>query len=128
MFVMAVVKNMIKMAFSDKSVGYRIRFLREEAGMKKSELARAIGVTPGAIWQIENDRYEGVRGSTLLAIAAVFNANPQWIQTGYGEPYKLPAGTEMREQINAKLDDLSPEHQSAVLAFLEAISKVSTKP
>lgn len=102
----------------------RIRFLRERADMSQAELARAIKRSPGLIWQIENGRNKEVRGATLLAIAGVFNSNPDWITNGVGTPYRIQSKDAMRSAITEKLEDLSPEHCAAVNAFIDAIKAV----
>lgn len=92
--------------------------------MSQSALARAIGKTAGTIWQIEKDKYPNVRSDTLIAIAGVLDANPDWIASGRGTPYKLDAKDSMKSRINTELDDLSPEHQASVLAFIATIKQV----
>jgi len=53
-----------------KSLGSRVRELREERGWSQAELARRSGLSPGMIWQIEMD----LKRPGLRALIGLVNA------------------------------------------------------
>jgi len=56
-----------------RTLGSRLRRLRDEAGLSLSELARRSGIGKGTISELENDR-RGTRLDTLLALATALEA------------------------------------------------------
>jgi transcriptional regulator with XRE-family HTH domain len=59
-------------------MGARIAEAREKAGIKQTDLARAIGVEPWTISRWENGR-QTPRGSTIAAIAKALGVDAGWI-------------------------------------------------
>lgn len=57
------------------STGARIKAAREQAVYGQAELARAAGITPNALWQIEKGLREP-RPATIRKIAAALNLEP----------------------------------------------------
>ena len=63
----------------------RIKAARIALGMKKIELARAAGVTPGAVTQWENGTVANLRGEVLVAVSRVLKVSSTWLTTGKGD-------------------------------------------
>jgi transcriptional regulator with XRE-family HTH domain len=85
----------------------RIALARKRAGFSKSELARALGVTPTACnsWELPSAHKNSSRPSVanLAKLAAVLNVRFEWLATGRGEVQsppmersRLPAGAQGR--------------------------------
>lgn len=66
----------------------RIKRIRKDAGMNQTEFGSEVGATRPMIAS-----YEG--GSVIpdpskrMLICEKFNVNPEWLETGSGEPYKV---------------------------------------
>lgn len=80
------------------SLGERIKAAREAAAVGKSELAKAVGVSPSSVTQWENGDTKALEGANLLSAARKLNVNPEWLATGRGkrEAGNLEPGPEVR--------------------------------
>ena len=67
-----------------KTVGARVRYWREQRGIKRSELAKAVGMSYSMLADLENDRAKGA--TKLHLIAAHLRLNPYYLETDKGEP------------------------------------------
>lgn len=68
------------------TIGNRIRSIRVARGLSQTKLARTIGVTQGALSQIELGLVTAIKAETLVRLATTLQTNPYWIQTGRGSP------------------------------------------
>lgn len=68
----------------------RIRQLRKALGLSQEEFGRRLGVTRGAITNIELDKVE-VKPLFLDLICREFNASQTWLLTGEGEMFLKPS-------------------------------------
>jgi phage repressor protein C with HTH and peptisase S24 domain len=68
----------------------RIKTARERAGMSKSDLARAVQVSPSAVLQWESGETKTVEGENLVKIAIATSVDPIWLGTGKGEMQTKP--------------------------------------
>lgn len=68
------------------TLGERIKSARLKAGVTKSALAKAAGVSPSAVTQWENGDTKVLKSASLLAAASVLKVNYDWLATGKGEP------------------------------------------
>ncbi len=64
----------------------RITEAREAAGLSKTELAKAVGVSQPTVTDWENGSMKP-RGENLLRISRVLNVSPEWLATGRGEKH-----------------------------------------
>lgn len=74
-----------------------------ESGVKKSELAARLGISPSAITQWVNGSTTSIDGENLVKAAEVLKVNPTWLATGRGSkaPYgMLFQGNQPQEQSN----------------------------
>jgi len=67
-------------------IGERLKKLRIEVGMKKSHMAKTIGITPGYWGNLEFGRRTPSR-QTILLLGVFFNVRPEWIEKGTGEMF-----------------------------------------
>jgi len=67
-------------------IGERLKKLRIEVGMKKSHMAKTIGITPGYWGNLEFGRKIPSR-QIILLLGVFFNVRPEWIEKGTGEMF-----------------------------------------
>ena len=80
---------------SGETLGGRLVFAREAAGLSTAQLARRIGVTTDSLRAWESDRYTP-RANRLVTIAGVLNVSAAWLLSGGGDgPSESPVTTEM---------------------------------
>lgn len=75
------------------TLGERIKVARLRAGVTKSALAKAVGLSPSAVTQWENGDTKALKSASLLAAANVLKVNYDWLATGKGEARGAPAET-----------------------------------
>lgn len=66
------------------TIGQRVRWWRNYRKLKQSELAKAVGISPSTLSDLESDRQGG--SGKLHLIAAKLGLNAHYIETGRGEP------------------------------------------
>ncbi|MEE3499518.1 MAG: helix-turn-helix transcriptional regulator [Ruminococcus bromii] len=84
----------------------RLTTIRTDSGKSKAEFANNLNVSPSLITMLENGTRE-LSKRTAADICEKFNVNPEWLETGKGEPYN-DAKTPTLKLLKAeyKLDDL----------------------
>jgi phage repressor protein C with HTH and peptisase S24 domain len=86
----------------------RLAQSRAEKNLTKSELARAVGVSPATVTQWESGLTKELKGENLTTVCSVLNVSAEWLLHGKGErtidPLKLFPGA-MRVEVH---DDDSP--------------------
>lgn len=65
----------------------RIKKLRQELGLSQDEFGRRLGVTRGAVTNIELNKVEP-KPLFVDLICREFNVNEEWLRTGEGEMFK----------------------------------------
>jgi transcriptional regulator with XRE-family HTH domain len=94
----------------------------EEKGLKKADLARRTGLSAPSIWALVHGVTKMPKASTLVQVAAALGVPLKAI-------LKTPAGrqdqAELREEMLAAFDALTPENQQAIVA---AASSLVGKP
>lgn len=105
------------------TVGDRVRWLREQKKMSQGTLCKLIGIRQPSLSALESGRSHRPNAANLMRIAAALDANPDWIVTGNGDPWKVstpPAsGAGDLLEIYNRLDARS---QAMLLAAARAIS------
>jgi len=64
-----------------ETFGKRLQRLCAKKGLSSADLARAVEVTPTAVWNWENDNTQP-RYLTLMRIAEVLGVSPEYMETG----------------------------------------------
>lgn len=103
------------------SLGQRIKSLRIARGLSQTRLAKAVGVTQGALSQIELGTVHSVKAETLVRLAGKLAANPQWIQTGQGSPIANELNSVEESEVLAVYRALTTPHRGAWLATGRAL-------
>ena len=68
-------------------MNYRIKKLRQSLGLSQEEFGRRLGVTRGAVTNIELNKVEP-KPLFVDLICREFNVNEEWLRTGEGEMFK----------------------------------------
>lgn len=106
-----------------RTVGDRVKWLRERAELSQEKLGKQVGVTQVAISKIESNATKKSLAETIIAIAAALRANINWIQTGKGDPYATdePADSSEAVRLLAQCDGRKLAMATAMLkAIVEA--------
>ena len=72
----------------------RIDLIKGWTGKSARALAKAAGLSPNAINTMKQRKSEEPSPLTLAAIAKAGNVRLEWLVTGEGHPFNLPAGIE----------------------------------
>lgn len=110
------------------TIGSRVRTLREAAGLTVAELARRIGIRQPSLWLIEDGQTKTLRGSTLMKLAEVLNADPAWISTGRGAPYRMTVAGPDEGELISIYRNLPPDAQKALLGAAKGLIQAAPKP
>lgn len=107
-------------AFSEMSIGQRIRWLIEHRGYLQSEVAEKCGVTQAAISNLVTDNSRKPNAFTLVRLADALNADAAWILYGEGpiERRALPAKADEAELLRA-YRAMGEEQRQALMQFLK---------
>lgn len=87
----------------------RIKELRKILNLKQTEFAKAIGIAPSSVSDIERD-YCPVTDRTIITICSIFNVNEQWLRFGEGQMFveddkKFKEFFEIYKQLSEPLQD-----------------------
>lgn len=96
------------------TIGSRVKWAREQAGLSGGQLAKAIKVSQPTIWELENGKSHGTKH--LIKIAEVCGVSAKWLDDGSGHP---KAG--IKTPSVAKFETLTPEAQARALAVHGAL-------
>lgn len=86
-------------------LGERVREARASAGLSVSDLARAIGIRPQAITQIENGKTKSLKASTATGISRVTGYSVTWLTTGRGKKLAREDRRQQAEIMTATFGD-----------------------
>lgn len=94
-------------------LGDRIRRARRVAGLSPGDLARAVGVTKGAISQWENNEVKNIRLGHLFKLQDATGFNARWIALEEGPERGEPQAKDPRD-----VDDILSGLESHEIAIL----------
>jgi len=104
------------------TLGARVRWALEHAGMNQTELAKAIGVGKGAISQWSLDQIDSIRPDNLFAAARVLRVEAEWLGTGKGPRTPIErVAPDVDPEIARLIDALPPESRRPLLALVTAL-------
>lgn len=95
---------------SDDTLGGRLSFARDAAGISVESMAERIGVRRETVLAWESDRSEP-RPSRLVRIAGVLGVSPLWLMTGSGEGPGEGSDERALEAVKIELGRLQSAHQ-----------------
>lgn len=94
---MQVGLNRVTMEY-DNTLAGRVKYARSLVGLTQEELARKSGLKQSDVSKIENGRTRATTG--MVGLAKALNCNPNWLDTGRGDPWLIPntrIGPELNE-------------------------------
>lgn len=89
--------------------------------MSVAELARRIGVRQPSLWQLEEGVSKNPKASTLLRLAEVLNASPDWLASGRGAPYRIKVEAPQEAELVSIFRSLPSGSQQALVAAAKAM-------
>jgi len=75
----------------------RIKFLMDSVKMSQQDFAKVLGITPGSLSGILNERTRPTNNHTLAIHKAFPNININWLLFGEGEMYTVSSAEEVAE-------------------------------
>jgi len=88
------------------TIGERITIIRNNAGLTMTAFAERLNLSKSSISVAESDKSR-LSKRAMIDICEKFNVNPEWLETGEGEPYKKETPPVMKLlKANYKLDEL----------------------
>ena len=64
----------------------RVKLIRKQLGMTQEQLAQRLGIGKAALSMIETGR-TGLSARNRHILVQELNVNPEWLETGEGEPF-----------------------------------------
>lgn len=108
-----------------QTIGERVRALRIMRGMKQATLAKAAGIKPPSLSQIETGRTKTLKASTILRIAAALDTNPSFLMSGTGSPEMADAPNPNDEEVMEVMRGMTAKQRAALLAVAHVLASES---
>ncbi len=99
----------------------RIKKIRKYLGLSQDEFGRRLGVTRGAITNIELNKVEP-KPLFVELICREFDVNEKWLRTGEGEPFKQLARKEAIARFAGEL--MKDEEDSFRIKLVELLAEL----
>ncbi|MDP1594153.1 MAG: XRE family transcriptional regulator [Gallionella sp.] len=77
----------------------RIREAIDSSGIRKSHIAKEIGISPSAITQWINGETKKIDSNNLVRLAGIAKVNPVWLATGKGEAQNFTQAPDVRDYV-----------------------------
>lgn len=100
----------------------RVKAVRLALGLSQDEFGKKLGLTRGAITNIELNKVD-VKPNLADLLCSIFNVNGLWLRTGEGEMFlELSRADEIAAYVGRVLKDESAFYQQKLLLFLSRLS------
>ncbi len=110
--------NIIRTKGVKKILNDRIKLIRKSLGLTQDEFGKRLGLTRGAITNIELNKTEP-KPLLIDLICRIFNVNEDWLRTGEGEMFLPLTRSEKIAKFAGKiLRDESPSFQRQLVELL----------
>ena len=110
--------NIIRTKGVKKILNDRIKLIRKSLGLTQDEFGKRLGLTRGAITNIEMNKTEP-KPLLIDLICRIFNVNEDWLRTGEGEMFLPLTRSEKIAKFAGKiLRDESPSFQRQLVELL----------
>jgi transcriptional regulator with XRE-family HTH domain len=103
------------------SIGKRLRELRKALKLTQPQIAQATGVPQSTLSGIERGETKDPISSVLLKLAAFYEVEPHWIQTGEGPRHAVASKDDAETELLLYFRALSPEGQKYLLSRARAL-------
>lgn len=102
------------------TIGNRIRARRKELKLPQVQLAKAIGISQGAVSDLETGETEAPAGETLVGLCRALHTTAKWIIHGTGDHVVSPP-TEEEQAVLDLLRLMSPEQAATWIRLGRAL-------
>ena len=100
----------------------RVKAVRLALGLSQDEFGKKLGLTRGAITNIELNKVD-VKPNFADLLCSIFNVNGLWLRAGEGEMFlELSRADEIAAYVGRVLKDESAFYQQKLLLFLSRLS------
>lgn len=99
-----------------KTLGTRIKQLREKLELSQRQVADRIGVTQEAVSQLERFPDRIPSSETLSKLARFFQVDPEWLLTGKGQQSPISSLTPEESEMVLLFRALSPAAKDYIMA------------
>jgi transcriptional regulator with XRE-family HTH domain len=106
-----------------KTVGQRIRELREARKLTQQQLAKSLGIKQGSLTQLETGKSKAPASTTLTKLARVFEVDPEWLMTGRGNQQPISSLGEDESELVLLFRSLSQEGRQYVLGRARSVHR-----
>ncbi len=112
---------------SMETVGQRIKKRRMELGISQAALARAIGIKPPSLADIESGKTKRAAGQTLIDLARELRTDPEYFLSGVSKPSPVAADPSVyqlsasEEKLILHFRQLSPGQQAELLRHVGSV-------
>lgn len=100
----------------------RIKEVRKELGLTQDEFAAKLGLTRGAITNIELNKTEP-KPLLVNLICSTYNVNEYWLRTGNGEMFEEK--TDAEEIMRFAMEVIGGSPNSTQATFIKALAKLT---
>lgn len=104
-----------------RTVGQRIRELREGRKLTQQQLAKAIGIKQGSLTQLETGKSKSPASTTLTKLARLFEVDPEWLMTGKGPQHPVSSLGDEESELVLLYRSLSQEGRAYVLGRARSV-------
>ena len=107
-------------------LGKRLLECRKAAGLTQLELAKAIGITNGAISNLERGDSHTMAADHLFKAAKALRVDAEWLATGKGPKTGKPLLIHLSQEATLladQIDRLSEEQRHIVAALIQQLSR-----
>lgn len=107
-------------------IGSRLKALREEGRWTQNQLAKAIGVSPGAISQLERGEVHSMAYPHLRAAARFLRCDMDWLATGEGSRKPRSPITQLSAEavlLADQIDRLDNHQREIISAMIQQFRK-----
>lgn len=96
--------------------------MRIAKGITQAQLAKAIGIRPPSLCDIENGITKSLKANTVLLLSRHLECSADWLNTGKGNPALSHPITSVEEsELIALFANMTPQNQQALLATARAL-------
>jgi transcriptional regulator with XRE-family HTH domain len=105
-----------------KTVGQRIKLLRESLKLSQKEFCKLLSLSGGYIAGVEVNIREA-NDRLIKLIVSEFGVNEEWLRTGNGQMFDADGADERTARLLVLFNDLPRKYQDVVLGLIDLLRK-----
>jgi len=106
----------------------RLKESRMAAGLSQTELAKRVGVTPGAISNLERGDSKSMAADHIFAAAKILRVSPEWLATGRGTKDGQGIAVHLSTEslmLADQIDRLGDSQRATIYALVRQLAEAS---